>query len=365
MTCTACEREIDERAVFCPLCGADPMCGEPWVSTLGGANGEMGSLMPDFSQIRGMSPEELVLPILHRAYLLSQTENVLAAMSLALLGEDHASERITPRRVLRLMDYQFACAEMAARALLSYYNANDAWFFGYDHPHVRWALEKAGEFECYTHAHDSAQLRDLLQRRVRTKMARLGGVLPETWEPEDESFRITYNGLLLGPLPGDRAASMLGMENVETGPDCTSGELRLTLVPAVWRAWGDEALAAPAMTFVYEQSPQVGMDLRSDSRTREDQLESVAQEHADLLAEKWETDVTWETMTYPGSSTVECCLRHDWRDGEIVQRHRWLYLPGRTYFLRCFSPVDAPAYIDAVEGALDGFVPRGLEVEGP
>lgn len=366
MICRTCQREIDEEAAFCPLCGADLVLGEPWETTLGIAVEDLGPLVPDPEQLEGMGYDELALPMLYRAHALSEAENVLASLCFTSLTDELVSEPPTTKRALRLMAVHFTVVERAAIALWlhvlaflrAYSETNDLDDLWESHPQVAWAIFT--EFGGYYDIQDTEGLRDVIRRRMGIKAARLGGSLQRSWEEEDSSFQISFNGLLLSPFPGDGAAFMPGMENVETGADTRSGELRLSLVPTVWRYWDDEQLALPAMAFVYEQSPYVGMDLHSEAPARRDQLEEIAQEQRAFLAEKWEVEVDCTVETRPGLSLVECRLRNDFERGEIAQRHLWLYLPEHTFFLRCFGYLEAPEYINALEAALDGFVPSEL-----
>lgn len=357
-----CQSEIDDAAPFCPICGADPLLGEPWAKTLGLDAGQDAPDMPEPEDLERWSSERLVLPILWSAYLVQSAE--AHGVELWVRGNRMTwlGRRFRVRKLRREGSeaYEFVASAAAAfRALGSEAMSRCARAggspddFAERYPQLAWACFR--EYACYGYADTQAELYDAFLRRINLRLARVGGDLTESWTPEDEAYRIRYNSLLFAPAPGDGVSRMEGMENVDSGPDSPDGMLQLALTPAAWRHWGDVVIAPSSMVLVFEQTSLLDVGLR-ETAGADEVLSNEARRRAATLEDKYDAPVTWQTLEVTNMPAVACDLQHEWHDGGLLmQRYLWVYAPECVYFLRGWAPAAAPEYVRAVSAALEGF----------
>ena len=362
MTCRACDAQIDEAAPFCPLCGADPLLGEPWSTTLGLASDQCVPDMPCLDELEQWSDEALVLPTLWSAYLIQSAELRASGLHARANRMSWLGRRLRRRKLRRQAHEAYDVAAHASAAFRAIglelmHRCRGAGMSPDDfierYPQLGWACFR--EFVCYGYADTQAEIYDAFCRRIYLRIARLGGELPGSWAPEDATYRIAYNALLFAPAPGDGVSRMEGMESVESGPDSSEGTLQFALTPAAWRHWGDVVIAPSSMVLVFTQTNLAGAELWGDEGASET-LRQEAQTHAAYLEEKYNTPVTWNAVQVAGRPAVTCDLSHIWYDGELLeQRYLWVYAPECVYFLRGWAPAAAPEYVRAVSDALEGF----------
>ena len=78
-------------------------------------------------------------------------------------------------------------------------------------------------FVVYLDATGEAMLWDTFGRFVGARAARLGARVPEMWAPEDDGFRVSYNGLVYTALPARALRRAMGAGEVPGGPDSSDG----------------------------------------------------------------------------------------------------------------------------------------------
>jgi len=362
MYCRACENDIDDAAPFCPVCGADPLLGEPWATTLGLTSEQSAPDMPNPGDPQHWSDDDLVVPTLWSAYLVQSAELHAAMLYMRNNRMTWLGRRLRRRSLRRQWSeaYDLAASASDAFRALSLELMNRCAAVGMSpedfierYPQLGWACFR--EYICYGYADTAAELYDAFIRRTYLRIARLGGEMPDSWTPEDEAYRVAYNALLFAPAPGDGVSRMDGMENIESGLDSPEGTLQFALTPAAWRHWGDVVIAPSSMVLVFTQTNLTGADLW-DSAGPSETLQQEARAHAANLEAKYDTPVAWEAVQVDGRPAVTCDLRHVWHDGELlVQRYLWVYAPDCIYFLRGWAPAAAPEYVDAVSAAIEGF----------
>jgi hypothetical protein len=365
MICRACEGETDEAAAFCPLCGADVLLGEPWATTLGLAEEELPVRVPHAGELSECSDEELVLPILWDAFVIHCAERRGLEMMLQAHETSWLGVRLQGRETRRQSDEVQALMEGAARRL--------RWLgselmgrcieadltaaeFAERYPQAAWAC--LGEYACYGQVESPAAARDAFARRLPVLLARLGGETRQSWAPEDEEYRLTFNGLLLTPFPGDGAAQMPGMDNIGSGPDCWEGTLKVALSPAVWRFWDDFSLAPSAWLLVYEQASLFGAPAW-DGQGPDAALLDAVRFHAARLEKTHGVAVKWDTLQVTGLPAASLDFTHPWGERILVQRYVWVCAPQRVYLLRGVVSANAPEYVAAVRAAIAGFEVAG------
>ena len=361
MTCRGCENEIDDAAAFCPLCGADPLLGDPWPTTLGLPAEQPMPRLPEADELEQWSDEELAVPALWYAYAIQAAESLGVEVYARESRMTWLGRRLRARQLRRRMD---EAHELAASATCAFRavgleimdRCRAAGMSPEDfidrYPRLGWAC--FGEFVCYGHAVTAAELHDTFTRRIYLRIARLGGDLPRSWAPEDAAYRVAYNGLLLTPFPGDGAARMPGMENVLSGPDCLEGTLQVTLTPAAWRCWDDELLAPAAMVLVFEQANPLG-EFAWDADGPSESLLDAARGQAARIEARHGVPVTWDTLRVTGLPAASCDFSLMWEEELLVQRYVWVYSPEHVYFLEGLAPAAAPEYVEAVRAAIAGF----------
>ena len=366
MICRACEGEIDEAAAFCPRCGADPLLGDPWPETLG-LDDERRAALPGLDELGDCPLDDLVLPVLLSAHALQACEGLAAGVAADArrgtwplrarrqrqAGADWQElEASVSPRVQLFQTLAFAllerCQEQMSQAE-----------FEARYPQLAWAC--LHEYASYLDLRSEAEARDVFTRRTKLGLARWGVELTERWAPEDERFQLAYNALLLTPFPGDGVVQMPGMERMQSGPDCYEGILQVALTPALWRFWGDGALAPSALLLVYQQANPLGAVVWDEAGTSAT-LGEVAECQAARLEGIHGVEVERNILQLGGLPAVSCELRHPWEGGLLVQRYVWVYAGAQVYFLRGLTPAAAPEYVVAVHAAIAGFVP-GVNVK--
>jgi len=361
MICRACEVQINEAAPFCPLCGADALLGEPWATTLGLAEGELPVQVPHAGKLSECSDEDLVLPILWDAFVIHCAEKRGLEMMLQAHETSWLGVRMQGRELRRQSAEVQALTEGAARRFRWLGSelmercieaGMTAAEFAERYPQAAWAC--LGEYACYGQAESQAAARDAFARRLPVLLARLGGEARESWTPEDEEYCVTFNSLLLRPFPGDGAVQMPGMENVDSGPDCWEGTLKVALSPAVWRFWDDFALAPSAWLLVYEQASLFGAPAWDAEGPGAALLDAV-RFHAARLEKTHGVPVKWDTLQVAGLPAASLDFTHPWGERILVQRYVWVCAPQRVYLLRGLAPANAPEYVAAVRAAIADF----------
>jgi len=170
------------------LCGADPLLGEAWSTTLGLVSEQCAPAIPGLDELEQWSDEGLVLPVLWSAYLIQNAELRAAELYARVNGMTRLGRRLGKRKLQRHGDeaYELAASAIAAFKTLGVELMNRCAAAGMSpddfverYPQLGWACFR--EFVCYGYADTQAELYDAFCRRIYLRIARLGGELLGSW----------------------------------------------------------------------------------------------------------------------------------------------------------------------------------------
>ena len=273
MTCRGCQRDIDDSAPFCSLCGSDPLLGEPWLETIGHTGeGEEPFATEDASDEEVL--RALALSAFRCAHRLYEAEASVAQVLEEADMYDSDTSRAQLARVYELVlqnveEFQTACDDIASSASQRVPPEG----FSERFPQIAWLWE--GEYAPYLQARSPMEAADYLVRRARRRLGLLGGSAAAVWASPGGGYSIPYNANLLTTLPGEVGAFMPGMENIPTGPYCEFGRLEVALVPAAWRFWADFTSAPNAFALAYVDGDWPDFPLWGEDGPTEDFLYSA------------------------------------------------------------------------------------------
>ena len=350
MICRACQGEIDESAAFCPLCGADPLLGDPWLETIE-AEGPQEPLSYAGQDAEGDSAEKLMLPVLRSAYAVYSAEAAGADILSGAMTSRPSGARVELARLQgfateRIRELQLACQLLANQAM----NEMTADEFNARYPQLAWLWQ--GEYAAYLDVGSQSEAEETFFGRIRTRMGRLGTFVPASWVTESGAS-INYNGLLFSPFPGDAAVYQRGMEDMDLGPEHWPGRMEVTLAPAAWRHWADFQMAPNALVLVYENKSTLGNDLWGAEGPREALL-GFARAEAQRLEKRHGVEVAWQTRLVANLPLVQVDFQSSWVDTSLVQRYVWVYVGDNVVLLRAVADSTGSEYREAVMDAVAG-----------
>ena len=364
LKCATCGADVDVRAPFCRVCGAEPLLGDPWPETVKlPRDAEGTATFPQGDELRAVTGEELLTALTLHAWYVTMSEETAVRLCVEKVPRLNViARRSHKRRTAAGLEQTRDVLDGAVAALRATFEellrraGEDPGIetpedFVERFPLCDWVND---EFLCYLQVGSAAEMGDVAQRRLALRLALHGVEQEEKWAPEGAAYELRFNGLLLTPAPPtaewvrDAADRLMG-----EGP--VGGITEAVLLPAAWRRWNDDALAPASGVIVRVAQDELAAAGFEDPDWAGDRR-GACRSFAARLAELYEREVTLEPAEVGGRPAVRGTVLLDVGHEEPVRcEHVFVHAGDHTYHVLGFAPLWAPEYADAVDGVVEGF----------